>query len=356
MKRWFAIPLIIMLLLLAGCKKATEEPKAADTETPVPVSTTISPPTNTPAPVLQAISPDNASFIHTSASLQYPFPYWLQWSPDGNRFAASSGGGFRVYDAFNLEVLNDIQIEQYTLLDFSLAANLFAVTNDWKTIDLLDIDTGAKVLGISPPEMFTVVSFSPDGKTLSVNSVDFFAVDLWNTENGKFLIRITGFETAAPVYSLQFAGGGSKLVFLSRAKVQVIDTGSGALGAELFHEDFVQSWALSPDQKMIAVSTAATIDGAFLPVIQLWDPDSGTKLDTLLSGDKISTALAFSPDGSILASTSGGSLTLWEAAGWQRLGDWTAHDEYIASLAFSPDGSRLLTASSDGTINLWVVQ
>ena len=356
MKRWFAIPLIVMLLLLAGCQKATEEPKAGETETPVTTAATASPPTETPAPVLQPISPANASFIHTSANLQYPFPYRLQWSPDGNRFAAASNEGFRVYDAVNLEVLNDIQIKQYTLLDFSLAANLFAVTNDWQIIDLLDIATGSKVLTISPPEMFTVASFSPDGKTLLVNSVDFFAMDLWNTETGKFLTRFTGFETAAPVYSLQFAGGNSRVVFLSRGKVQVIDANSGALGAELFHEDFVQAFALSPDLKVIATSAGATVGNTFQPVIQLWDPGSGTKLGTLLSGDKISAALAFSPDGSILASTSGGTLTLWDAAAWQRLGDWTAHNDYITALAFSPDGSRLLTASSDGTINLWVVQ
>ncbi len=356
MKRWFAISLIVMLLLMAGCKPTTEEPKTGETETPVPAAATDSPPTGTPAPVLQPISPVSASFIHTSASLQYPLPYRLQWSPDGNRFAAASNEGFRVYDAFSLEILNDIQIEQYTLLDFSLAASLFAVTNDWQVIDLLDIATGSKVMTISPPEMFTVVSFSPDGKTLLVNSVDFFAVDLWNTETGKFLTRFTGFETAAPVYTLQFAGGNSRLVFLSRGKVQVIDTNSGALGAELFHEDFVQAWALSPDLKIIATSAAATVGNTFQPVIQLWDPDTGTRLGTLLSGDKISAALAFTPDGSILASTSGGTLTLWETATWQRLGDWTAHDEYITALAFSPDGSRLLTSSSDGMINLWVVQ
>ncbi len=356
MKRWFTIPLIVMLLLLSGCKKATEEPKVADTVTPIPVSTTVTPPTITPAPVLQAISPANASFIHTRASLQYPLPYRLQWSSDGNRFAAASSEGFRVYDTSSLEILNDIQIEQYTLLDFSLSANVFAVTNDWKAIDLFNIDTGEKVLGITPPEMFTVASFSPDGKTLLVNSVDVFAVDLWNTETGTFLTRFTGFETAAPVYSLQFAGDNSKLIFISRAKVQVIDTSSGALGAELFHEDFVQAWALSPDHKTLAVSTAATIGNTFQPVIQLWDPDTATSLGTLLSGDKISTALAFSPDGSILASANGSSLTLWEVSAWQRLGDWTAHDDYITALAFSPDGSRLLTASSDGTINLWMVQ
>jgi len=104
------------------------------------------------------------------------------------------------------------------------------------------------------------------------------------------------------------------------------------------------------------VRRAATIVNTFQPVIQLWDPDTATSLGTLLSGDKISTALAFSPDGSILASANGSSLTLWEVSAWQRLGDWTAHDDYITALAFSPDGSRLLTASSDGTINLWMVQ
>ena len=80
----------------------------------------------------------------------------------------------------------------------------------------------------------------------------------------------------------------------------------------MFHEDFAQAWALSPDLKTIATSAAATIEGAFFRSSSFGILISWDKSETLLSGDKISTALAFSPDGSILASTSGGSLTLWE--------------------------------------------
>ncbi len=145
-------------------------------------------------------------------------------------------------------------------------------------------------------------------------------------------------------------------MFVSRGIVQVIDTGSGMLGARLGHEDFVQAWALSPDTKMIATSSAGTTGGAFLPLIQLWAPGDGAPLGTLLNGDMISNALAFSPDGTVMASTTGPTLTVWDIAAQHRLGDWTVHAEGITALAFSPDGTKILSASSDGTVLIWMVQ
>ncbi len=356
MKRLQNFILIIALIFLAGCKTSAGEQK--DIETPVPTSAPIA--ENTPLPptqpASQVISISNASYLHTVKNLQYPIPYRLQWSMDGKRFVVGSNDGFRVYDTETLQILNDIQIEQYTLLDFSLASNQFAVTNDWKVINLLDITTGEKIRSISPTEMFTVASLSPDGKTLLTNSVDIFAVDLWDTQTGNFLTRITGFNTAAPVYSLYFAVGGSKLIFVSRAKVQVIDTGSGSLGAEIFHEDFVQSWAITPDAAIIATSAGGTVGSNFLPLIYLWDPISGMPIGSLQNEESISTALAFSPDGTILASTDGTALALWDIATQHQLGKWTAHPESITALTFSPDGTQILTSSSDGTVYLWMVQ
>ena len=51
-------------------------------------------------------------------------------------------------------------------------------------------------------------------------------------------------------------------------------------------------------------------------------------------------ALAFSPDGKILASSSlDGTLILWDIASRQPLGPpLTGHRGWITSLAFSPDG------------------
>lgn len=356
MKRLQNFILIIALIFLAGCKTPAGVQK--DIETPIATVAPIAEDTPVPPtpPARQGISLSNASFLHTVKSLQYPIPFRLQWSQDGKRFAVGSNDGFRVYDSETLEILNDIQIQQYTPLDFSLAANLFAVTNDWKVIDLLDIDTGEKIRTIVPTDMFTVASFSPDGKTLLMNSVEIFAVDLWDTQTGSFLTRITGFNTAAPVYTLNFAVGGSKLVFVSRAKVQVIDTGSGNLGAEIFHEDFVQSWAISPDGALIATSAGGTVGSEFLPLIYLWDPVTGMPKGNLQYGESVSAAMEFSPDGTILASTDGATLVLWDIAAQHQLGKWAAHPERITALAFSPDGTQILTASSDGTVYLWMVQ
>ena len=102
MKRWFAIPLIVLLLFLAGCKKATEGPKAADTETPVPVSTTVSPPTNTPAPVLQVISASQCELHTHQRKPAIPLPILAAVEPGWKPFCSIFRRGLQGYDAFSL--------------------------------------------------------------------------------------------------------------------------------------------------------------------------------------------------------------------------------------------------------------
>ena len=63
--------------------------------------------------------------------------------------------------------------------------------------------------------------------------------------------------------------------------------------------------------------------------------------------------VAFSPDGSLLASASGWTVKLWEIPERRRLTTLSGHRNYVLSLAFSPDGSVLASGSEDKKIKLW---
>ncbi|GGU47230.1 hypothetical protein GCM10010289_79680 [Streptomyces violascens] len=113
----------------------------------------------------------------------------------------------------------------------------------------------------------------------------------------------------------------------------------------------VSALAFSPDGSLLASSAAD--DGS----LWLWNPltrrPSGQPLDTR-STDACSDAV-FSPDGSLLAVTGGDeedTVMLWDPYTRQLVGELVC--EAIAfTVVFSPDGSLLAVGDSRGTVSLW---
>ncbi len=85
----------------------------------------------------------------------------------------------------------------------------------------------------------------------------------------------------------------------------------------------------------------------------LWRPDSGRV--TPLGDERGVRAIAFSHDGTRVATGSQGSVLCLFAIDGTLLEVERRHSEGVQSVRFSPDDSTLVTASQEGTIGLWSV-
>lgn len=100
----------------------------------------------------------------------------------------------------------------------------------------------------------------------------------------------------------------------------------------------------------------------------VWDLISGELLSRLTGFEQAVSSLAFSPDGTMLASGSDvGGAMLWKTEDWSKIRSLRGSGKpaeystievlslrsHASSLEYSPDGSVLATSASDGTIEIW---
>ena len=112
------------------------------------------------------------------------------------------------------------------------------------------------------------------------------------------------------------------------------------------HTGRVASVAFSPDGTLLA-------SGSWDRTLKLWDVATRQNIDTL-AGQRGINSVAFSPDGTRLASGSDDKVELWDVATRQSI-DTLEGQRRVSAVAFSPDGTRLASGSWDGTLKLWDV-
>jgi WD40 repeat protein/subtilase family serine protease len=115
------------------------------------------------------------------------------------------------------------------------------------------------------------------------------------------------------------------------------------------HTHSVNSVAFSPDGSLIA-------SGSWDDTIKLWRVSDGALVRTLTGHTDWVYSVAFSPDGSLIASGSrDATIKLWRVSDGALVATLRGHTWHVFSVAFSPDGSLIASGGSDLTIRLWRV-
>ncbi|MDD9975855.1 MAG: WD40 repeat domain-containing protein [Candidatus Poribacteria bacterium] len=227
--------------------------------------------------------------------------YAVAFSPKGDRLVSADSNG--VLGVWNVE-------HEYKL-------QLFTEETDW----------------------IWSIAFSPDGKHL-VSAHQKKRARLWDIENGE---QITELSMIHPRDTAKYKGDDRRI----QKRLKSLEKG-------LEYKATPKSIAFSPDGDLIAA-------GGVFGELRLWDATTyETRMVICLpQGCQRAEALTFSPCGRYLVSgaswqgTDKVSIRLWDVTTGENTATFWSHPTDIQSLAFSPDGTLLASASYDGTILLW---
>jgi WD40 repeat protein/serine/threonine protein kinase/tetratricopeptide (TPR) repeat protein len=317
---------------------------------------------------------DSSTGLPVTSPLKHPDLLEVaRFTPDGrNIVTGGSDGSVRWWDSRGYELIGALPLSKMPIYDlnFSPDGKTLVVGSGWHSagaIHVIEITRGLSRLvardrtailhsfqgpdAPTPAWRWQFTTYSPDGTRVLAGGGQGCAL-LFDSVKGDPVFLGPGrhsgpFRHAWPTAaSSAFTPDGRLFATVSidwrgPSEVRLHDATSGRqIGEPLWHDNYVRAIAFSPDGKLLAT-------GDYDRLLHLWDTRTGKRMGAPILQPDIVLALAFRPDGKVLAvghsrdySGEYGTL-LWDVATRRQIGK--AIPETGDVLLFSPDGRAVVT-------------
>jgi RNA polymerase sigma factor (sigma-70 family) len=212
------------------------------------------------------------------------------------------------------------------------------------------------------------MALAPDGQTaVSVSHV----TEFWDLATGK-TVRQLNFKQGGGGRVAAYSPDGRLVAWVQdHGGLRLWDTAAGKqLAEQALDMQFTSSLGFSPDGSLLATGGGQATYGASEKtksnsVISLWHWDGTTLKQRWLATPDYEaplgprshhiSALAFSPDGKLLATGGGNNniIRIWNSTDGKELRQFKASGGRVLALAFAPVAAGLASGSNDGSLTLW---
>jgi WD40 repeat protein len=241
-----------------------------------------------------------------------------------------------------------IATQQHRIDSISVSPDgLHLLVGAWdRSLNLWELSTGARLNTWTKKCQVLAVAYRPDG--LAFVSASAGALEIQSAKTGEDLgNRQVSLKTIA---ALAWHPNGEAIAVGAKDGAAYLVDGASDRILHTFkgHSDwsYVSAVALSPNGEIL-------LEGANDGKVGLWDTQSGALIGDQLKPGGVVVAAAFSPDGSVFATSALRDVVLWNTNTQQPLHRLVGHSELVRSLAFSPDGKLVLTGANDSTARIW---
>jgi WD40 repeat protein/predicted Ser/Thr protein kinase len=266
-------------------------------------------------------------------------------SPD-NRFvlSASADGIIKLWDAVggNQAQFHDGREDALATVTLSGDGRISASGHPDGGFSIWDTATGRALRRFRSGQEIHRLRLAPDGRKIVSTTLSGFAT-IWDVETGRVARSVPG-STA-----VSFSADGQLLLTAAGSTIWLWDLVTGGQRFSLRnHPGLVTAASLSPDGRLLA-----SVDN--VGWLSLTDVGTGSELYRVLDS-RAQTAVAFSPNGDLLVSSAGDTLTLRNARTTAQKTVLRAHAGELTAVGFSRDGSLLYSLAWDRTLRAWDVR